>query len=153
MFDRLSTKTLQSATFGSVATNSSSLVPVGVLAGPHAIVGATILNNSTASVASGTTSGSAASIILYKTASGTASKAATFNSSGTSIATQATQAMTLSTSTALLRGAGIGSVTGYFAEFVGGAGNNASNAGLSVALHYVDGWQDGTTPSAATGPA
>lgn len=151
MNERLGTRTVVSEAIGSVATNSSTNKPLVAFPFAHAIVGATIINSAANAVTSGTTSGSAASVNIYVTASNSGSKVATFNGSGTTIATQASQAMVLSTSTALLR-AGTAGATYHF-EVLGGAANNADNSGLKIALHYVIGLQDGATPSAGTGPA
>lgn len=151
MNERLGTRSIVSQPIGSVATNASTNLPLAQLPFAHAVVGATIVNSAANAVTSGTTTGSAASVNVYITASNSGSKVATFNGSGTTIATQATQAMVLSTSTALLRAGTAGAV--YHFEVVGGAANNASNAGLVVMLHYVMGNQDGATPAAGTGPA
>ena len=133
-----------------MATNSSANTSIAI-PGAHAIVGAVIANSTTNTVTSGTTAGSAASITIYKTASNSGSTVASFGGSGTSIATMATQAMTLSTATAQLRVGTGGAI--YNVELVGGVANNASNAGLSVMLQYVIGNQDGATAAAGTGPA
>lgn len=134
----------------SVATNASAIMPGMVFPAAGAVVGAYILNSATSAITSGTTAGSAVTITLYKNGSDSGSIVASFNGSGTTVATQATQALTLSTSTALLRFNTGDTILG---EFKGGAANNASNAGMKVVIHYILGLVDGATPSAGTGPA
>lgn len=134
--------------FGSVATNGSARGPAVRAAFAGEVVGAVIINASTA-VASGTTTGSAASFVVYKNASNTASRIATFNGSGTAIAADASQEMTI-TSNANARFA---SGDKIICEMVGGVANNADNTGLKIQVDYVYGRETGATPSAATGPA
>lgn len=134
----------------SIATNASAIMPGFVFPYPGQVVGAYILNSSTAAITSGTTTGSAVTITLYKNGSNAGSIVGSFNGSGTTVATQATQALTLSTSTALLRFATGDTILG---EFTGGAANNASNAGAKIVIHYILGLETGATPSAGTGPA
>lgn len=151
--DALNLKRLISATIGSIATNSSAYFSVG---GPMAAAGevyaAYFVNGTTASATSGTTTGSSASVVLYKNASSAGSIIATFNGSGTSVATLGT-ARLVTSGTA-------GSANGLFsagdlliAEVDGGAANNASNAGAYIAIDVAYGRQTGTTPTAGTGPA
>lgn len=142
---RLYPLSAESATFGSVATNSSARIPFFVAKAAGQVLGASIVNGTTASVASGTTAGSAVNVYLTKTSTATGSRIASFNGSGTDIATQASQALTMSTSTALTR---FSAGDLFFAEVVGGAANNASNAGLFVQLDYIYGHavSDSATP-------
>lgn len=148
--DQITPRTVVTSTFGSVATNGSSVMAAWVAPCAVEITGATILNGITNTVSSGTTSGSAASFNLYKNASNSGSKIASFNGSGTDIATQATQAMTLTTSTAIAQ---LATGDKIFAEMIGGAADNASNAGLAIIINYVAGRYDGGAPAAGTGPA
>jgi len=117
------------------------------------IVGARIVNGTTTSIVSGTTTGSSASIVLYANASGTASRIATYNGSGTTIATAGSQALLTSGTTGTTNGR-IASGSAVVAEFIGGAANNASNAGCFVEVDFLPGgYATGDTPSAATGPS
>lgn len=151
-FPRLFPLTAKSATFASVATNGSSYVPVFVAAAAGEVVQATFQNGTTSSATSGTTTGSSASIVLYKNASNAGSIIATFNGSGTAVATLGTALLVTSGTT--------GSVNGRFAagdlliaEFRGGAADNGSQLGSFVQVDYVYGRQTGAAPTAATGPA
>lgn len=152
MFPRLGPLTTKSATFASVATNGSSYVPVFRAASSGEVTRVLFQNGTTSSATSGTTTGSSASIVLYKTASSAGSIIATFNGSGTSVATLGT-AQLLTSGTA-------GTTNGRFvegdliiAEFRGGVANNGSQLGSYVQVDYVYGHQTGATASAASGPA
>ena len=149
--ERLSPTTYWS-TFGSVATNASArqLIFSAPVAGE--IVGARIVNGTVTSVVSATTTGSAASIVLYANASNSASRIATYNGSGTTIATAAVEPMITSGTTGKTNGR-IASGSQVLAEFIGGVANNASNAGLRVEVDFLPGaYETGDTPAAGTGP-
>lgn len=148
-FPRLGPLTVKSATFASVATNGSSYVPVFRAASSGEIVRALFQNGTTSSATSGTTAGSSATIVLYKTASSAGSTISTFNGSGTAVATLGT-GLLVTSSTANGR-----FVEGdlIIAEFRGGAANNGSQLGSYVQVDYVYGHTSGSTPSAASGPA
>ena len=148
--EQLMPEPIVSGTFGSVATNASATVNflfVPSLAGE--VIGAHWNNATAASAASGTTTGSAASVVLYKNASNTGSRIATWNGSGTTVATYGTASMTI-TSSANARLAAGDVIIG---EFLGGAADNASNAGSYIQVDFIYGRATGTTPSAGTGPA
>lgn len=149
-YERLAPRVANSQAFGSVATNGSS--NLGAFCAPVAceIVGARLVNASGAAVTSGTTTGSAVTITVYKNGSNASSKIASFNGSGTTVATNTSQSLTMTTTTSLKRLAAGDIVT---VEYLGGAANNASNANAYVSIEYVTGYEDGATPSAGTGPA
>src|SRR6267378_2256029 len=105
-FPRLFPLAVKSATFGSIATNASSYVPIMVAATSGEVVRTLFVNGTTSSATSGTTTGSSASVILYKNASSAGSIIATFNGSVTNVAT-------LSSATLLTSGTS-GSVNGRF---------------------------------------
>ena len=142
----------RSATFASVATNGSSYVPVMVAATSGEMVRAIFQNGTTSSATSGTTTGSSASVVLYKNASSAGSIIATFNGSGTAVAT-------LGSATLLTSGTA-GTTNGRFvagdlliAEFKGGAADNGSQLGSYVQVDFVYGRETGGTPTAAAAPA
>ena len=147
--ERLGPRSFRSATFASVATNSSSYVPVARMAAAGQVVGAFFQNGTTSSATSGTTTGSSASVVLYKNASNAASIISTFNGSGTAVATLASATLVTS-STANGRFAA-GDL--LIAEFKGGVADNGSQLGCYVQVDIVYGQETGTTPSPATGPA
>ena len=142
---RLGPHQVQSVGIGSIATNSSVVHPVFVAKAAGQILGATFLNSDENTLTSGSTAGSSVYLYLYKTASATASRVATWNGSGTSVATQATQALTMSTSTSLTR---FSAGDGFFVELVGGAANNASNADCIIVVDFIYGHAvaDSTSP-------
>ena len=141
------------STFGSVATNSSARQLIFLAPVTGEIVGARIVNGTVTSVVSGTTTGSAVSIVLYANASATGSRIATFNGSGTTIATAARQELLTSGTTGTTNGR-IASGSQVIAEFIGGVVNNASNAGLRVEVDFMPGaYETGDTGTAGTGPA
>lgn len=151
-FPRLYPLGARSATIGSIATNGSSYFPILRAAGDGEVTGAFFINGTTSSATSGTTTASSASVVLYKNASSAGSVIATFNGSGTNVATLG--------SAVLLTSGTTGTTNGRFAagdliigEVVGGAANNGSQAGGYIAVNFVYGRQTGATPSAATGPA
>ena len=151
--ERLAPVTYKSATFGSVATNSSARS--GIFAAPvdGEIVGARIVNGTTTSIVSGTTTGSSASIVIYANASDAGSRIATYNGSGTTVATAAQAALLTSGTTGTTNGR-IAAGSLVIAEFLGGAANNASNAGCFVEVDFLPGaYETGATPAAGTGPA
>ena len=151
-FERLSPRTVNSAgTFGSVATNASATIGQFCAPATGQVIGARIINASANAVTSGSTAGSSVTISIYKTASAAGSVVASFNGSGTTIATNASRAMTLNTGTSANLRFTAGDV--FLVEYTGGAANNASNAGLFVSLEYVGGYETGSAPSAGTGPA
>jgi len=144
--------TVKSATIGSIATNASSYFPVMKAASAGEVVRVIFQNGTTSSATSGTTTGSSASVVLYKTASSAGSIIATFNGSGTAVATLGTAQLITSGTT--------GTVNGRFAaddlliaEVKGGAANNGSQAGAYIQIDYVYGHQSGSAPSAAAAPA
>src|SRR3990167_6662244 len=121
--ERLSPATHKSGTWGSVATKSSAMAggaaPVFFVA-PVAgeVVGARLVNGTTTSIDSGTTTASGASVILYANASGTASRIATWNSSGTIVATSGVAALVISGTTGTTN-ARLASGSALLAEFLG----------------------------------
>lgn len=129
---RLNPRSHRTTEFGSVATDSSALNVVFSPSASGQIIAARFINGPTATVASGTTAGSALNVYVYKTASNTGSRVA--SAALPAVATLATATLTMSTSTALTRFAN-GAV--YCAELVGGAGNNADNTGAKVEVHYM----------------
>lgn len=140
------------AVFASVATNGSSALPVARMASSGEVVRALFVNSGVSSATSGTTTGSSASFVLYKNASSAGSIIATFNGSGTSVATYS--------SATLLTSGTAGSTNGRFvsgdvlvAEFLGGAANNGSQAGSHIQVDYVYGHETGAVPTLASGPA
>lgn len=149
MNQRLGPQSANGATFASVATNSSSYLPVFRAHAAGQVLGAYFVNGTAASMASGTTTGSSASIVLYKNASATASRISTFNGSGTAVATLGSASL-ITSSTANSRFAA-GDL--LIAEYIGGAANNASNAGSFVQVDFVYGYADGANPSAGTPPS
>lgn len=151
--DILRPQRLRVRPFASVATNSSTQI---VLNGPMAFAGevvrAMFVNGTTTQATSGTTTGSSASIVLYKNASNAGSVIATFNGSGTTVATLGTASL-LTSGTA-------GSTNGRLAagdilvgEFIGGVGNDSDNSGCFISVDVIYGRFDGATPAAGTGPA
>ena len=139
----------KSATFGSVATNGSSYIPVFRAPADGEIISAYFVNGTTSSATSGTTTGSAASIITYKNASGTASVISTFNGSGTAVATLGTASLiTSSTANARLAAGDL-----VIAEFKGGVADNGSQAGCFVQVNFTYGRNVTLTATAGTGPA
>lgn len=148
-YPRLTPQHIKSATFGSVATNSSSYVPVIRAASDGEVLDAWIVNGTTTSIVSGTTTGSAVTITLYKNASNAASIISSYNGSGTTVATLGSASLvTSSTANGRFTAGDL-----LIAEFTGGAANNASNAGCFVQVDFVYGYETGATPSAGTGPA
>lgn len=129
---RLNPMSVESATFASIATNSSSYVPLFAAERAGQVLGAIFWNGTTSSVASGTTAASAMNVYVYKTASNTDSIVA--SAALAQVATLGTQALTLSTNTALTRFAAGGLLLG---EVQGGAGNNRNNAGAKIVLRYM----------------
>ncbi len=151
--DALRPQRFISATIGSIATNSSSYFPI---AGPMAYAGevfkAYFVNGTAASATSGTTTASSASVIIYKNASSAGSIIATFNGSGTSVATLGSAVLVTSGTTGTTNGRlAAGDI--LIGEVDGGAANNASNAGAFIAVDIVYGYVDGATPAAGTAPA
>ncbi len=127
--------------FGSVATDSSNL---HVLFTPHfagQIVGARLVNGAAATIASGTTAGSALNVYVMKTASDTSASVLASSQLG-AVAALGTVNLTLATSTALQRFSA-GDV--YCALMIGGAGNDNSTDGLIVQVAYMYGWAHANT--------
>ena len=151
---RLAPVTYKSATFGSVATNASARSRIFSAPVAGEIVGARIINGTTASIASGTTTPSAVSIVLYANASDSASRIATFNGSGTTIATVGQQPL-LTSGTAGTTNGRIAAGSQVIAEFRGGAAIGASGAGDSfVEVDFLPGgYATGDTPSQASEPS
>ena len=140
---RLNVLTADTDAFASVATNSSAIQQIFAAERAGQVVSAIFWNGSTSSVASGTTAGSAMNVYVYKTASSTTASVAASGALAV-VATLGTQALTMSTATALTRFAA-GDL--YLAELIGGAGNNRNNAGAQVILRYMYGHStDSATP-------
>lgn len=151
--DALRLDRIRSHALGSVATDGSTYFPIG---GPMPYAGevfrAVFQNATTSSATSGTTTGSSASFVLYKNASAAGSVIATFNGSGTNVATLGTALLVTSGTT--------GTVNGRFSagdiligEFKGGVANDGSQAGCFISVDLAYGRQTGGTPTAGTGPA
>ncbi len=122
---------LESATIGSIATNGSSYFPItGPMRAAGSVTGAYFMNGTTSSATSGTTTGSSASFIIYKNASNAASIIATFNGSGTSVATLASAVLISSSSANAILAVG----DQVIGEVRGGAANNASQLGAFIAV-------------------
>jgi len=151
-FPRLFPLTSKSATFASIATTSSSYLPVMFAATSGEVVRALFVNGTTSSATSGTTTGSSASVVLYKNASSAGSIIATFNGSGTAVATLASATLLTSGTTGAANGR---FTTGdlLIAEIRGGVANNGSQLGAFVQVDYVYGRETGAAPTAGTGPA
>ena len=148
-FERLTPRTIRSHTFASVATDSSSYAPFHRQPSAGQVVAARFMNATAGSATSGTTAGSAIAVNLYKNASSAGSLIATFSGSGTAVSTLASVTMATSGTTNARLAAG----DLLIAEFVGGVANDQSNAGCYVEVDIVYGYETGTNPSAATGPA
>lgn len=134
-----------------VATDASSYSPIANMAGGGEVIRALFVNGTASALTSGTTTGSSASVVLYKNASATGSVIATFNGSGTTVAT-------LGTATLLTSGT-TGTTNSRFsegdlliAEFKGGEAS-VVGAGAYIQVEYVYGREKHVQPSAATGPA
>ncbi len=130
---------LISATIGSIATTGSSYFPVG---GPMrqsaSVVSAYFQNGTTSSATSGTTTGSSASFVVYKNASAAGNIIATFNGSGTNVATLASAVLlTSGTAGTALSVLGVGDT--LIGEVRGGVANNGSQAGafILVDIQYL----------------
>ncbi len=125
---------LTSDTIGSIATTSSSYFPIG---GPQryggSVLGGYFQNGTTSSATSGTTTGSSASFVLYKNASNAASIIATFNGSGTNVATLASAVLLIS-GTAGTTNASFVAGDQLIGEVRGGVANNGSQAGASIVV-------------------
>ena len=141
---RLNPVSVVSPEMASCATNSSARIPFFIAPLAGQVIAASALNGTTTSIVSGTTAGSSVYLYLCKNGTSTGSRIASYNGSGTTIATQASQALTMSTATAITR---FSAGDTLFFEFVGGAANNASNAGLKlqVDLMYAYGPDDSAT--------
>jgi hypothetical protein len=123
-----------------------------VAAAAGEVVQSFFVNGTTSSATSGTTTGSSASIVLYKNASNAASIIATFNGSGTAVATLGSATL-LNSGTAGTANAKFSAGDLIIAEFKGGVANNGSQLGSFVQLNYVYGRETGAAPAAGTGPA
>ena len=135
----------------SVATNGSSYFPIMVAATSGEVVRALCIQGTVSSATSGTTTGSSASFVLYKNASSAGSVVATFNGSGTAVATLA--------SATLLTSGTAGTTNGRFVagdlligELRGGAASTVG-IGAVIQVDFVYGRQTGATPTAAAEPA
>ena len=133
-----------------VATDASTYFPILRMATGGEVIRALFVNGTASSLTSGTTTGSSASVILYKNASSTASVIATFNGSGTTVATLA--------SATLLTSGTTGTINGRFSagdlligELAGG-GATVVGAGSYILVYYVYGHQTGRA-GATGGPA
>jgi hypothetical protein len=151
--DALRRVTVRSATIGSIATDASSYFPI-TGPQPHAgeVIAAYFQNGTTSSATSGTTTGSSASIVVYKNASNAASVIATFNGSGTNVATLAAGTL-LKSGTAGTTNSRFAAGDRLIGEVKGGAANNGSQAGAFIEVALVYGYADGDVPTAGTGPA
>lgn len=129
--------------FGSVATDGSAL---HVLFNPNQagqVLGARLVNGAAATIASGTTAGSAVNVYVMKNESASASTASHLASSQLgAVAALGTVNLALATSTALQRFTA-GDV--YTALVIGGAGNDNSTDGLIVQIAYMYGWAQPNT--------
>lgn len=151
-FPRLFPLTARSATIGSIATNGSSYFPIMIAASSGEVVRALFINGTTSSATSGTTTGSSASVILHKTASNAGSIIATFNGSGTAVATLGTAQLVTSGTAGTTNGRFVAGDI-LIGEVRGGAANNGSQLGAYIQVDYVYGHQTGSAPSAASAPA
>ncbi len=151
--DVLRPERLRVRPFASVATNGSAAI---VLQGPMAyageVVSAVFVNGTATQATSGTTTGSSASIVLYKNASSAGSVIATFNGSGTTVATLGT-AVLLTSGTAGSANARLAAGDILIGEFIGGAGNDSDNVGCFISVDVMYARFDGAAPTPATGPA
>ncbi len=139
--------------FASVATNgSAAIVLQGGMAFGGEVVRAVFVNGTATQASSGTTTASAASVVLYKNASSAGSVIATFNGSGTTVATLGT-AVLLTSGTAGSANARLAAGDILIGEFIGGAANDSDNSGCFISVDVIYGRFDGTTPTAGTGPA
>lgn len=134
-----------------VATDGSSYMPIFNAAGGGNVIAVRFVNGTASALSSGTTTGSSASAVLYKNASSAGSIIATFNGSGTTVATLGTVSLSFSGTT--------GSTNARFsegdlliAEFKGGEAS-VVGAGAYIQVEYVYGRQTGSNPAAATPPA
>lgn len=134
-----------------VATDASTYMPIFNAAGNGQVQAVRFVNGTSSAMTSGTTTGSSASIVLYKNASSAGSVIATFNGSGTTVATLGTVSLALSGTT--------GSTNARFVEGdiliaeVKGGEASVGPAGSYVQVDYVYGRTHGSNPSAATPPA
>ena len=150
-FPTLFPLTAKSATFASVATASSSYLPVFIAAAAGEVRRALFQNGTAGSATSGTTTGSSASVVLYKNASSAGSAIATFNGSGTTVSTLATAVLLTSGTTGSTNGR---FVTGdlFIGELKGGEAS-VVGTGAYIAIEYVYARETGAAPTAGTGPA
>ena len=142
---RLDPLQAQSALSASVATDGSLLLPLFVAKEDGQILGATFLNSDTTDMASGSTAGSSVYLWFYKTASNASSRVATWNGSGTSVVKEATQALTMSTSTDLTR---FSAGDAFSWEFKGGVANDTSQLDAVLVVDFIYGHAvaDSTSP-------
>lgn len=129
---------------GSVATDAVAAPALFAAAQAGQILNARLVNGNAATIASGTTAGSALNIYVCKNASDTAASAVASVACG-AVAVLATATLTMSTSTSLTRFSA-GDV--YGAVVVGGAGNDNSTDGAVIEVSYMYGWArpDTATP-------
>lgn len=132
--------------FASVATDASEIQPLFAAERAGQVLSAIYWHGTTgSSIGSGTTAASAVNLYVYKTASAAGSRVASVRCG--EVATLATVALTMSTSTALTRFAA-GNI--YLAELVGGAGmtSDASTLGSRIILRYMyaEATDDDATP-------
>lgn len=149
---RLAPENQRTPGFASVATNSSSVLPIMVASASGQVVRALFVNSGVSSATSGTTTGSSASFVLYKNASSAGSIIATFNGSGTNVATFSSATL-LTSGTAGTTNSRFVAGDLLIGEFLGGVANNGSQAGSYIQVDFVYGHETGAVPSAATGPA
>lgn len=135
MFNRLNVKTLRTQ-MASIATNASAIQPV--FAAPAAGEITALRFIASTSQPAATTTASGLTITVYKNASNAASVMATFNTSGTGLATNAVGTGVLSTTTALRKFAA-GDV--ILIEETGGVAMG-STLGAYVNVDYVYGYTD-----------
>lgn len=134
-----------------VATDASSYVPVISMHGSGEVVRMRFINGTASALTSGTTTGSSASLVVYKNASNAASIIGTFNGSGTTVATLGTAVLNTSGTAGTTNGRFVAGDL-LIAEFKGGEAS-VVGAGALIEIDYIYGRETGATPSAATGPA
>lgn len=134
-----------------VATDASSYVPIIAMPASGEVVRARFINGTASALTSGTTAGSSASITLYKNASHAASVIATFNGSGTTVATLGTAVLNTSGTAGTTNGRFVAGDL-LIGEFTGGAAT-VVGAGALIEVDYIYGRETAAVPSAASSPA
>lgn len=134
-----------------VATDASTYFPIMRVATNGEVVRALFVNSTASALTSGTTTGSSASVILYKNASNSASVIGTFNGSGTTVATLGTATL-LTSGTAGTTNSRFVAGDLLIGELAGGAAT-VVGAGAFIQVDYTYGHEVQQQPSAASGPA